>query len=126
MIRTCKCGVDFQVNHKRQIYCNIKCANKFNPSRIDVDRNRDWKYKQKYGISLEDYNKMFQEQNGCCAICKTHQAELKNKLSIDHCHKTERIRGLLCQKCNHAIGLLNDDPDLIESAKEYVSLQAEF
>jgi len=64
---------------------------------------------------------MFEEQNGCCAICKKHQIEFKKKLHVDHNHKSGQVRGLLCHNCNLAIGRLQESPTIIASALEYVS-----
>lgn len=61
--------------------------------------------KERYQLTIEDYNKLFQEQQGCCAICGKHQSELKHRLNVDHNHKTGKIRGLLCPKCNTALGV---------------------
>ena len=78
-----------------------------------------------YGITAEDYYDMLSSQNGQCAVCKSE--EVKNsrissgKLFIDHCHDTGKVRGLLCSKCNHAIGLLNDDVDLLRKAIDYLN-----
>jgi len=62
-----------------------------------------------YEITPEEYNRLFVLQDGCCAICGTHQSELKRRLSIDHNHLTNEIRGLLCPECNWAIGKLQAD-----------------
>lgn len=102
------------------VYCSIECAHKYKPSR-NWNIARNYKYKQNYGIDLEFYNKLFAEQNGCCAICKRHQSEFKMRLCVDHNHKTGEIRGLLCHPCNHAIGLFKENPVTIQAAKEYVS-----
>jgi len=47
-----------------------------------------------------DYNKMFEEQSGCCYLCDKHQSEQKYRLGIDHSHQTGKVRGLLCNACN--------------------------
>lgn len=60
--------------------------------------------KYKYGITKEDYNKLFKEQNGKCAICGKHQIDLNVRLCVDHNHLTGAIRGLLCMKCNYSLG----------------------
>lgn len=76
--------------------------------------------KAKYGLSWEEYQEMFESQNGVCAICK--ESEEGRMLSVDHKHdETEKIRGLLCGTCNRALGLFKDDPELLQAAKEYVS-----
>ena len=73
-----------------------------------------------YKISLETYNSMYAAQGGCCAICKKHQSELKRTLSVDHCHRTGRVRALLCGNCNKGIGNLQDDPALVTAALSYL------
>ena len=81
-------------------------------------------YKRKYGITLADYNQMFSDQGGACAICNTHQCATGRALAVDHDHQTGKVRGLLCQACNTAIGKLKDDPELIKKAAEYVASHA--
>jgi hypothetical protein len=73
-----------------------------------------------YGITLDDWNNMFSEQEGKCKICNVHQSELKSKLDVDHCHATSEVRGLLCRKCNKAIGLLKDDVERLKAAIIYL------
>lgn len=63
---------------------------------------------------------MFQEQNGRCKICNTHQIYLKTSLVVDHCHKTGHVRGLLCNACNLGIGLLKDKVEVLEKALIYI------
>lgn len=117
----CKCGKHFKHMRKRKMYCSVKCANKFNPSRPWNDKQRNYKYLINYGISLDDYNELFNLQDGKCKICEMHQSKLKRNLHVDHNHETGEVRGLLCQPCNHAIGLLKENPKIIKAALEYVS-----
>ena len=70
------------------------------------------KLKKKYGITLEQYEAMFDEQKGVCYICKNES--LNKRLSVDHCHKTGKIRRLLCDKCNMTLGLVNDSQELLK------------
>lgn len=66
---------------------------------------RDRQYKKRYGISLDDYNKLLKEQNGECKICKTTISGPKtNNFAVDHDHSTGEVRGLLCSRCNGALG----------------------
>lgn len=69
-----------------------------------------------YGITPEDLVTLQTEQNHRCKCCGVQS----NKLHIDHCHKTGKIRGLLCQKCNMGIGLFNDNPELLIKASNYL------
>ncbi len=73
---------------------------------------------RKFGLTDLDYNKLLAAQNGLCAIC--HKRPGKKRLAVDHCHKTGRVRGLLCTRCNIAIGCLMDSPDLARAAAEYL------
>lgn len=121
-VRVCACGKEFTPKRYNQIHCHHKCNNpKNHNSKKHSDAQRDAKYRFFYGISLEDYNKLFAEQNGCCKICKTHQNEFKKKLHVDHNHKTGEVRGLLCHNCNLAIGRLKEDPAIVKSVLEYLS-----
>jgi len=78
--------------------------------------------KIKYGITLEEYEQMLKNQNQCCKICKSKKPGRKGvkRFAVDHCHKTNKVRGLLCMSCNTAIGLLNENPVLFDAAKQYL------
>jgi hypothetical protein len=78
--------------------------------------------KWNYGITQLDYDRLYQIQQGCCAICKTHQKILKRTLSVDHCHKTNRVRGLLCFACNTVLGGVSDSIEKLESAIDYLKM----
>ena len=67
-----------------------------------------------------DFDKMYAEQKGCCAICGRHQSELKKALGVDHNHITKKIRSLLCNKCNSGLGLFQDDSKLLSKASKYL------
>lgn len=77
-------------------------------------RNSTLKYK--YGISSDDYTAMYKEQKGRCAICN----KKCKVLDIDHSHKDNMVRGLLCRRCNLAIGAFDDDITLLEKAVLYL------
>lgn len=78
-----------------------------------------------YGITAEEYYDMLAAQDNKCALCNSEEVNnsriTSGKLFIDHCHDTGKVRGLLCSKCNHAIGLLNDDVNLLYKAIEYLN-----
>lgn len=80
-------------------------------------REDDMRYRKKFGIGLDEYDRLFNAQNGVCAICKEQDTQ---KLAIDHDHKTGDVRGLLCRACNTGIGLLKDDAQLLKSAIDYL------
>ena len=68
------------------------------------DKSKSIWLKYRYGITLNDYNRMFVEQENKCWICGTHVSELKVPLQVDHSHTTGVVRGLLCNKCNSRLG----------------------
>lgn len=77
--------------------------------------------KKSFGLSVDDYFEMLAAQDDKCAICGTMETGDRNKyFAVDHCHKTKRIRGLLCNHCNRAIGLLKDSPTILRAAVEYL------
>ena len=86
----------------------------------NYEKIRDRELRKRYGITNEDFSLLLTKQNGVCAICKRTDGT-KKYLSVDHCHTTGKVRGLLCSGCNKGIGLLNDSCALLESAKEYLS-----
>lgn len=79
--------------------------------------------KQNYGIEYADYLKMVESQDGKCAICGAHAPTSghKKRLNIDHCHETEKVRGLLCDLCNRALGLMRDNTELLQNAIQYLN-----
>jgi hypothetical protein len=77
------------------------------------------------GLTEADYDNLVKIQNGLCAICKkpetsSNQHVLQKRLAVDHCHKTGKVRGLLCSKCNRGIGYFNDSTDLLYKAIIYL------
>ena len=80
--------------------------------------------KRKYGISLSQYDELFEAQNGLCAICCKTQK--KKRLAVDHNHETGEIRGLLCDKCNRAIGLLGDSIGNLTRAIDYLHTRGSY
>ncbi len=71
-----------------------------------------------YGVTKEEYNKMYKKQGGVCAICRT-KSKVK-ALSVDHNHKTGEVRKLLCNKCNFVIGLVNEDKSILLKCIKYL------
>jgi len=115
--KPCKeCGEYFTPNAPSELYCSDVCK--------DIGITTAY-LRRSYGITYHDYVLMLKKQNGRCAICagegfimgKHH----KLKLVVDHCHKTGKVRGLLCHNCNRALGLLQDNAAILRKAAEYVS-----
>lgn len=74
---------------------------------------------KQYGMTLEEYDQLYEKQNGCCAICFIKEQPNK-KLSIDHDHKTGKIRGLLCNPCNVSMGYAKEDIKILEKMIQYL------
>lgn len=82
----------------------------------NIDRQR-YALKANYGLTLEEYWEMWDKQDGLCKICKNICSK---NLAVDHCHKTNKVRGLLCGKCNKGLGLFRDSTEFLASAIEYL------
>lgn len=84
---------------------------------IKGKKRHDTEFRKKFGIGLHQYQTILQEQNGVCYLCG--QPDFRN-LAVDHCHKTGRVRRLLCTSCNTGLGKFKDDPELLRKAANYV------
>ena len=83
--------------------------------------NRNARFKRIYGITLDEYNLMVTEREGCCDICGKHYTIEGKNLAVDHCHTTDKVRGLLCFRCNIGIGYLQDDINILNLAIKYLN-----
>ncbi len=90
-------------------------------ARLDQQRLR---FAREYGITVDEYDRMWSQQAGLCAICKKPEAQQRKgklkSLAVDHSHKTGKVRSLLCASCNVAIGYLKDDPTLARKVASYL------
>lgn len=82
------------------------------------------KLKYNHGITLEWYNSTLAAQGGGCAICGIPVCPQWGRLSVDHCHTTGRVRGLLCNACNVSIGRFRDQPERLRKAADYLEHHA--
>ena len=103
----------------RRSQCKI-CEHDADLKRSQTDKTINKILISKYGITLKEYNKMVEQQNNKCAICKNEYKEGNKKLAVDHCHKTGKIRGLLCSNCNPALGFLKEDLNIIKNLVRYI------
>lgn len=86
-------------------------------------RRRELQLAQLYGITLTDYELMFAEQDGTCALCSgppSGPGAQNGWFHVDHDAKTGKVRGLLCGNCNTALGLLKDNPDVLRAGADYL------
>lgn len=79
------------------------------------DKQRAEDRRKNYGLDAAGFDALFAAQHGVCLICRVSDAT-----SVDHCHATGRIRGILCRACNAGLGLLRDDPALVRAAAAYL------
>ena len=112
--KACKtCGNTFTPTNPCNIYCSPQC------------KGKNSYYKRQYGITDAELAQMKQEQDNKCFLCGSEGFLMdKNKhvekLAVDHCHETGKVRKLLCHNCNRALGLFKDNPDVIRKAADYV------
>lgn len=124
--RTCttcnefKPASEFKLEKDSRASCGITMRSKCKT----CDEFRKYKrfIKKTYDITYEAYEKMLEQQQYCCAICKSKVSSKRtSRLFVDHCHDTLRVRGLLCSACNHALGLFKDSPTLLKAAISYLT-----
>jgi hypothetical protein len=75
---------------------------------------------RRYGITIEDRDRMLASQGGCCAACGTPVNTSLKEWSVDHDHVTHRVRGILCHHCNVALGMVYDDIEILKFLIEYL------
>lgn len=90
-----------------------------------IHYNENYQLNYYYGIDILTYDLMYREQKGVCAICEQPETQKVGEttcmLSVDHCHTTKAVRGLLCHKCNKGLGLFNDNLDYLNNAIKYLT-----
>lgn|SRR5574338_54930 len=101
---------------RRARYHNTKHTDKFQKERAHNVM------KFRYGISLEQYNEMFERQKGLCAVCKQFSDK---KLCVDHDHKTGKVRSLVCDRCNRTMGACNDNSHVLKACATYLESHQE-
>jgi hypothetical protein len=109
---------DYNLNYKNKNKEKLKadriCYRKKQAEKI---RHQVWKNKLKarYGLTPQQYFDLMKKHGGKCAICGSDK-----KLGIDHCHKTKKIRGILCGDCNRGLGLFKDNQEFLLKAVNYL------
>ncbi|NCC41893.1 MAG: hypothetical protein EOM21_21285 [Gammaproteobacteria bacterium] len=111
----------------RSSYCK-KCNNKKRQEKRNADGTEKTRSKrkgiQKYGISIETFNKMLEDQNRKCGICGISLKEYKEKsnrdFSVDHNHTTNKVRELLCSNCNTGLGFFKENVEILQKAINYI------
>jgi hypothetical protein len=88
-----------------------------------LEKMREIHLRNKFGLTPEEYDRILEAQGGVCALCECRPTP-GISLHVDHDHGTGEIRGLLCMRCNNALGLFREDPDLLKRAARYVITDA--
>jgi len=121
---------DQPIEPNRTSYCR-KCRRATDRerwmSKSEDARQSKW-LKYKYGLTLEEYRAMYDRQEGKCATCKCEiditlsksVGQGRSKAVVDHCHETSKVRGLLCNHCNRALGLIFDSVETLIEMASYV------
>jgi hypothetical protein len=94
----------------------VQCVAKFNERRGPAERRKQ-RLRSTYNLTVDDYQRMYAEQQGRCAICLDEHPEL----AVDHDHESGAVRGLLCRCCNLALGYLRDNPGYLIAAIAYLA-----
>lgn len=107
------CTGEFTPSAPSQLYCSAAC------------RGKTAYYERNYGITQSELEAMKANQNNRCFLCEGEGFLIgKNghneRLAVDHCHETGRVRRLLCHNCNRALGLMRDNPGLLRRAADYI------
>lgn len=134
-VKCSKCGIfrklaDYHVNLLGSFGVRKdckECIKKYHADKKELDpigtriALKNTNLMRNYNITIEEYNKLLEEQEGKCAICD----KLMVEPHLDHDHSTGKIRALLCQQCNMGIGMFGDDPDLVVKAAAYLKSKRE-
>jgi hypothetical protein len=111
--------------------CTAEYGREYAPRRRSLRRSGDrraalraaerkYRLDRKYGLTLDEYHEMLSAQGSTCAICEADEPGGRGSWHVDHCHSGGHVRGILCFRCNFALGLLRDDPSIFSRAAEYL------
>ena len=120
-----KCGVkktphNTTVKNQRTLSLHSYCKKCRADAKVKVGKPRGLsRLESRYGITADQYDVLVKKQKGQCAICK-QPCTVNTKLSVDHNHTTGKVRGLLCHRCNLALGLFKDDVNRLQAALNYL------
>lgn len=114
--KLCKeCNGPYSPIGPSHLYCSESCS--------DIGHQRNW-LRKNYSISLEEYQNLYELQNGLCGICNSVGFKIsknqRQNIVIDHCHKSGKVRGLLCHNCNRGLGLFKDSKEYLYNAILYL------
>jgi hypothetical protein len=108
---------------KRKAYCR-EYSREYNRAKCQDPRFRLNKHlKHKYGITIEEYEDMLDKQGGVCYICH-RECKVNGRLCVDHCHRSGKVRALLCTQCNGALGLAEDSVITLKKMIAYLEMHS--
>lgn len=109
----------------KKAWAETKAERRANKRKASQDSHKIKDFKndlmKNYGITVEQYDDMYQMQQGRCGICTRHSSEFKRRLHVDHDHATGQVRGLLCTRCNPGLGYFGDSVTKLEMAITYLT-----
>jgi len=106
------------------------CGNNVGKNSRHLECSKCSTIRKRYNITLEERNSLYEEQNGCCAICNIevqfYNTNIENpngfqRAVIDHCHSSGKVRGILCHSCNVSLGLVKDNTDILVRMISYLN-----
>lgn len=112
---------NYRKRNLEKVKANISDWKKANPNYMKEylgNYQREYNLRTKYKLSLDQYNLMLADQGGVCAVCG--KPPTTRPLDVDHCHSSDRVRGLLCNACNMALGQLKDNPENVRRLLQYI------
>lgn len=94
----------------------------YRASRKHLDKvwKKDWDLSRNYGITLQSFYEIIELQHYSCPVCRKHLPPNSRLWCVDHDHATEKIRGIICLRCNHMLGHAKDDPDTLRRGAAYL------
>lgn len=112
---TCRtCRTEYNITHTaRRQASNTKWRHN---NLVEFKKKQRSRWLKLYGLTVEDYEIMLNKQNRSCLICLSSD----RRFHVDHCHKTNKVRGILCELCNKGLGQFKDDVGIIFKAAEYL------
>lgn len=117
-----ECSAAYQKQYQEKNKERLKEKKKHYHSQTKEYR-RWYTIKKRYGLTKEEYENMLLLQNNKCAICENTKSGHRNtdEMVVDHCHKTNKVRGLLCNRCNTLLGLIEDNPTFMQNISKYLN-----
>ena len=100
--------------------CNRERKQRWHKTEAGKISSANTKLKKRFGITIEEYNKMYDAQDGKCLICEATESVFNHRLAVDHCHTSGKIRGLLCKACNVGLGNFKDNKSYLQKAIAYL------